>query len=752
MTTTDQIKSLGILTSGGDAPGMNAAVRAVVRSALARGLEVYAIYEGYRGMVAGGDNIRQMRWHSVSDILQQGGTVIGSARSAKFRTREGRRQAAYNLLLHEIDTLVVIGGDGSLTGANIFRQEWPSLLAELVEEGKISQEMADKHPQLVLTGFVGSIDNDMFGTDMTIGADTALHRITEAVDALASTAASHQRTFVIEVMGRHCGYLTLMSALATGTNWVLIPESPPDVENWEEVMCQTLEAGRKRGRRHNIVLVAEGAQDREGRPISSQYVKKVLEEQLGQETRLTILGHVQRGGSPSAFDRYLSTILGVAAVDEILAATPESEPQLIGIRDNDIIHSPLMACVAETKQIAKVIAAQEYETAIGMRGRGFTEGFRTLRTLLRAHPHPPKLGQKQLRLAILHSGGPAPGMNTAVRAAVRLAIDQGHTMLAIRNGFRGLIDGEIEELDWMSVHGWVGKGGAELGTNRFIPKGDAFKRVAERLSDFQIDGLLMIGGWAGYQSAYQLFTKRNEFPAFNIPIICLPASINNNLPGTELSIGADSALNAIMSNVDKIKQSAVAWSRCFVVEVMGRDCGYLALMSALATGAERAYLPEEGISLKDLQADVATLVERFEQNKRLGLMIYNEKADPIYNISFLHALFEKEGGDLFDVRQAILGHIQQGATPSPFDRIQATRLVARAVTFLIEEATKGTREAPGAAFIGRQAGQITLTPLEKLPQMIESDVQRPKKQWWLRLRAIAKMMGQPGPRSSNYRQ
>jgi len=188
----------------------------------------------------------------------------------------------------------------------------------------------------------------------------------------------------------------------------------------------------------------------------------------------------------------------------------------------------------------------------------------------------------------------------------------------------------------------------------------------------------------------------------------------------------------------------VAARRCFVVEVMGRNCGYLALMSGLATGAERVYLPEEGVSLSDLQADVVHLVEGFEHGKRLGLMIRNENADPLYTTDFLCSLFEKEGGDLFDVRQAILGHVQQGGDPSPFDRIQATRLAARCVEFLIEEAAK---DSPSGAFIGLHAGRVEFTSLEDLPRLVEKEFQRPKEQWWLRLRHIASTMAQPGPLS-----
>lgn len=735
-------KTIAVLTSGGDAPGMNAAVRAVVRTALDRGLNVYAIYEGYQGMVDGGKYIRKMDWRSVGNILNKGGTVIGSARCARFREREGRLQAARNLLEQGIDGLVVIGGDGSLTGASMFRQEWPLLLTELVERGEITQQVATEHPQMAIVGMVGSIDNDMFGTDMTIGADTALHRITEAIDAIASTAASHQRSFVVEVMGRNCGYLALMSALASGADWALIPESPPDVDDWESKMCEVLKAGREAGRRDSIVIVAEGARDKYGKPITSDYVKQVLEDKLREDTRVTNLGHVQRGGSPSAFDRYLTTLLGYHAVEQIMKMTPDQEPQLIGMRENRIVHSPLMECVKQTHAVADVIAAQNFEKAMDMRGGSFKENFRTLRTLVRALPHAVQAGQKRLRLAVMHASAPAPGMNTAARTAVRLGLDKGHIMLGVHDGFQGLIRGDIEEMQWSSVNGWSASGGAELGTNRRIPQGSDVYAIARTIEEQKIDGLLMIGGWSGYLGVHKLYSERDNFPAFKIPMICLPATINNNLPGSELSIGSDTALNSIIEVVDKIKQSAVASHRCFVVEVMGRYCGYLALMSGLATGAERVYSHEEGVTLADLQEDLTRLLDGFRSGKRLGLMIRNEKANDLYTTGFMCSLLEEEGGDLFDVRQAILGHLQQGGNPSPFDRIQAIRLARHCIEWLIEQSDK---PAPKAAFMGLMGGKVQFSNIREFPDLVEMPHQRPLEQWWLELRPIAKLMAKPGP-------
>jgi 6-phosphofructokinase 1 len=733
-------KSLAVLTSGGDAAGMNAAVRAVVRAGLAADLDVYTVYEGFQGLVDGGESIREATSASVGGILHQGGTVLGTARCERFRTAEGRRQAAKNLVLLGIDALVVIGGDGSLTGANLFREEWGDHLKDLVASGEIEQDRADAHRRLTLIGLVGSIDNDMFGTDMTIGADTALHRITEAIDAIHSTASSHKRAFVIEVMGRNCGYLALMSAIAAGANWVLIPENPPDEDNWEESMIDTLEAGRSIGRRLNIIIVAEGAQDRHGNPITAQHVKETLEDRLGEDTRVTSLGHVQRGGAPSAFDRYLSTVLGYAAVEQILTS-PAAVPQLIGLKEHQIISSPLMECVEETHAVAERIAERDYETAMEMRGGSFGDSFRMIKTMVRAQPHAPDPEQRRLRLGILHAGGPAPGMNPAVRVAVRVGIDKGHMMFGIRNGFRGLEAGDITEMEWMSVNGWASRGGAELGTSRHLPRNGHFADIAAQIEEHQLDGLLMIGGWAGYRTAHRMLARAEEYPALRIPVVCLPAAINNDLPGSELAIGADTALNNIVSDVDKIKQSAVASGRCFVVEVMGRDCGYLALMSGLATGAERVYLPEEGISLKDLEADVSDLKAGFRHGKRLGLVITSEHADSVYTSGFIKALFERESEGLFSVRQSILGHIQQGGDPSPFDRIQTTRLASKSLEYLIDQASS---DSPTSAFIGLQQGKIRFTPLTEFADMIEPEAHRPREQSWMALMPLAKVMARPG--------
>jgi 6-phosphofructokinase 1 len=729
--------SIAVLTSGGDAGGMNAAVRAVVRTALFHGIEAYVIHEGYQGLVDGGEAIRRVLSADVGGIVHRGGTVFGTARCSEFRTQQGRRKAVRNLLERRIDGLVVIGGDGSLTGANLLREEWADVVTGLVEAGEVTVGVAASHPYLRLVGVVGSIDNDMPGTDMTIGADTALHRITEALDSIRSTASSHHRTFVVEVMGRRCGYLALTAGLATAANWLIIPELPPDSADWAQKMCAAMQAGREIGRPQSLVLVAEGAQSSDGKPITVQHVKEALEERLGEDARVTILGHVQRGGAPSAFDRCLATRLGHAAVERLLSDPPDAAPQLIGIRGNQVASSPLVDCVARTNEVAERIAQQDYDGAMLLRGGSFHESHVILSTMQQAAPRPTAPGHRRFRLAVLHGGGPAPGMNTAVRAAVRLGLERGYSVLAVTNGFLGLRNGDIHEMDWMSVSGWVSEGGADIGTNRYVPEGPAIEQIAKQVEAYGIDGLLMAGGWAGYQAAHLLHTYRRTYASLDIPIVCMPMTINNDLPGTELTIGSDTALNSIVSDVDKIRQSAVASRRVFVVEVMGHDCGYLALMSGVATGAERIYLPEEEISLNDLGDDVHSLSEGFRSGKRLGLVIRSENADPVYTTGFITSVFEKEGGDLFDARPAILGHVQEGGDPSPFDRVQATGLTAHCIEYLAEQLESGGR---ASAMIGFQSGRLQFTDLASYPELIEEKAQRPREQRWMAQLPLAEIM------------
>ena len=310
------IKCVGILTSGGDAPGMNAAIRAVTRSAIYNGMEVKGIYHGYRGLISG--EIKPFKTENVSNIIQQGGTILKTARCKEFQTPEGR-QLAYDVLRQEgIDALVVIGGDGSLTGARIFAQEYD-------------------YP---IIGLPGTIDKDLYGTDLTIGYDTALNTIMEAVDKIRDTASSHERLFFIEVMGRDAGFLALNGAIATGCEAAIIPEISNEIDQLKELV----ENGFRKSKNSSIVLVAES-------PVTGgamQLAERVKNEYPQYDVRVTILGHIQRGGSPSAQDRILASRLGAAAIDALLEG---QRNVMVGIRNDEIVYVPFSKAVKYDKPI-----------------------------------------------------------------------------------------------------------------------------------------------------------------------------------------------------------------------------------------------------------------------------------------------------------------------------------------------------------------------------------------------------------------
>lgn len=292
------MKKIGVLTSGGDAPGMNAAVRAVVRKAIFHGMEVAGIYHGYQGLING--NIENLDVGDVGDIIQRGGTMLHSARCLEFKTEGGQRKAISQLKEHGIEGLVVIGGDGSYRGAlALSKLGFPSV------------------------GVPGTIDNDIPGTDYTIGFDTALNTIIESIDKIRDTATSHERSFIIEVMGRDAGDLALWAGLAGGAETILIPEVPSDIDG----LVRRLEQGYERGKKHSIIIVAEGV-------MSAGELATLLKEKADIETRVSVLGHIQRGGSPTGRDRVLASQLGAKAVEVLME---DRGGVAIGIRNHQVV-------------------------------------------------------------------------------------------------------------------------------------------------------------------------------------------------------------------------------------------------------------------------------------------------------------------------------------------------------------------------------------------------------------------------------
>lgn len=314
-----KIKKIAVFTSGGDSPGMNAAIRSVVRTCAYLKVECVGIYRGYEGMVEG--DFKPMDARSVNNIINKGGTILKSARSDSFRTEEGRKQAYDNLIANNIDAFVVIGGDGSFTGAMIFNKEY----------------------NFPVMGIPGTIDNDIFGTTYTLGFDTALNTVVDVIDKIRDTASSHNRLFFVEVMGRDVGHIALNAGVGAGAEEILIPEENLGLDR----LLESLKRSKKSGKSSSIVIVAEG--DKTGKNVFE--LKEYVEEHLPiYDVRVSVLGHMQRGGSPSCFDRVLASRMGVRAVEALL----EGQSNLmVGIQDNKIILTPIEQAIKGHTKIDK---------------------------------------------------------------------------------------------------------------------------------------------------------------------------------------------------------------------------------------------------------------------------------------------------------------------------------------------------------------------------------------------------------------
>ena len=323
------IKCIGILTSGGDAPGMNAAIRAVTRSAIYNGLTVKGIYRGYKGLITG--EIQEFKTQNVSNIIQQGGTILKTARCQEFKTPEGRKIAYETMQREGIDALVVIGGDGSLTGARLLAQEF----------------------DVPCIGLPGTIDNDLYGTDTTIGYDTALNTILDAVDKIRDTATSHERLFFVEVMGRDAGFLALNGAIAAGAEAAIIPEFNTEVDQLEEF----IKNGFRKSKSSSIVLVAES----EITGGAMHYADRVKNEYPQYDVRVTILGHLQRGGKPTAHDRIIASRMGVASIQALMEG---QRNVMIGIENDQIVYVPFTKAIKNDKPIDRELVNVLHELSI----------------------------------------------------------------------------------------------------------------------------------------------------------------------------------------------------------------------------------------------------------------------------------------------------------------------------------------------------------------------------------------------------
>jgi 6-phosphofructokinase 1 len=555
-----------------------------------------------------------------------------------------------------------------------------------------------------------------------------------------------------------------MAGVATGADFIFIPEKPR-ADNWREEMCTIVAKHRKMGKRKTIVIVAEGAHDQQGNKISPEMIKDLLADKSGLalDTRITTLGHVQRGGVACAYDRYLSTLQGVEAVNAVLDATPETPTPFIAINENKITRKPLLKAVQDTKEVTKAIEAHDFDKAMSLRDTEFSDFYSSYMTTtaidLNDSMHLPE--QKHMRIAIIHVGAPAGGVNAATRAAVAYCLTRGHTPVAIHNGFAGFARhhddkpvGSVREFDWLEVDGWASKGGSEIGMNRELPSESGMDKIAGLFKLYKIDALFIIGGFEGFHALAQLRQAQSQYSSLCIPMTMLPATISNNVPGTEYSIGSDTCLNELVRYCDTIKQSASASRRrVFVIETQGGRSGYVATLAGLSVGAVAVYTPEEGVSINMLAADINHLREVFKKDSgqsRAGrLILINEKASRVYNAKLIADMIREEARDRFESRDSIPGHVQQGGTPSPMDRTRAVRLAIKCIEHLetYEDRTDSVilGDPKSSTVIGIKGASVVFTPMKVVEEQ-ETDWKnrRPNEEFWIGLKSVVDVLsGRP---------
>ncbi|KAM0681370.1 hypothetical protein GINT2_000572 [Glugoides intestinalis] len=768
---------IGILTSGGDSPGMNSVLRSIVRYSLKNDVKAFGIYRGYDGLVRG--DIRELTWDTETQESEQGGTYLLSARSEKFRTREGRKEAAYNLFIRKINALVIIGGNGTMEGAIHLRNEFKSLCIELIAEGKVGKnckpaintqmksdealkmdklkDMLLDHGDLSDTDFIdltseelydlkivgipGTIDNDIIGTDITLGCDTAMSRITEAVDVLNTTMKSHRRVFVVECMGQRCGWLSLMTGFALEADYILIPEVPS--VNWEDEIIMSVETGYYNNKQSIIVIVAEGAVDINGNSIKAKDVEKVI-SRTGIDVRSIVLGHLQRGGVTSAQDRFLGTIFGMKAVEYILSESTEAV--MMGRIDEDFVSLDLMDVVENTKKAEQCFKEKRFDELFKMRPASFQQVYEiyelqrqnlikrfyshdlTLNDHLIGELH--MIAERKLdstlcmrkntfekmmkpRIGLLVNGTSSAGINSALNSLVQAGLTSDFEVFYIFNGYNGLMEKNARKADIFEFSMFHGKGGVAIGaSNCKIDEKD----VTKKLKELNIDFLIVIGNANNLKVAHGCNG-----------VFLIPSAIANNVPGTEKSLGSDTALNSILSPSEACRLTSIATNKTVnIIEIGGGNCGYLTMIGGIVCGAFDMIAPETS-KVEDIALIRKRIQRALPKQKKSSFMIFrNETTFEGLSTEGLCKLLCKDIG--VDYNYSILGNLVRGSVSSILDRINA-RLSAF-------EAIEACKRKASSGVIGVSSFKATFTDIEKVLEDYDEEKECPRNPTWMKYSKI----------------
>jgi 6-phosphofructokinase 1 len=719
-----------IFTSGGDAPGMNPALRAAVRCWLAQGSEydVMAARNGFTGLVK--NDLVNLNHEDVAGLLPRGGTVIGAGRCENLKIPKSierkRVKDTLKRLEKKLAGVIVIGGEGSFQGM---------------------QSVLQDECQVRAVGIPATIDNDIWDTDFSLGVDTALNTAVEIIDKIRDTAAAFRRAFVVEIMGRDCGYLSLATAIATESEAFFLPEDEPGFGSLGR-MQKNLNDLYNHNALDSVVIVSEGSK------LKLSTIQNIFRTYTKWDVRSVIPGYAQRGGSPSALDRILGSRFAWKAAAELKDKGQNSQAKIVTLKGTK---------VELTDRVDEVIKKSGKDARMkDLRFRKLIKLQRALSTYHDPLPYNDNVGNS---LLIIH-GPDAPGINAAIRAYTRVAMIgpkhssfTGFRTFAVRRGFEGLADKKFNmrdfvELDWQKTTGFSYSGGVpvHLAQRRNIEpihtssknwlggspiskgvvndiEGNIEKfqeQMKGRGNSCKITNLAIIGGRDAIQCIEDI-----KKAGFSLPIIFIPASIDNDIPLTDFSIGFDTAQNNAVKEIDKIKETAVAEGRVFIIETMGGLSGCLPLSIGLATGAEHIFIPEffkHPPTLRDMEEIGETIGGRFKQEnsfprKTHAILIFHESIiKQLGGIDAVTNFFTQKGArstPFFEVRPTVLGYAQRGGSPSAFDRILATCLGVEAAYSLRDIVGKGG----GGFAVVMKENDITRIEIEKFLTRAKTEVQ-----------------------------
>lgn len=759
---------LGILTSGGDSPGMNSAMRSIIRYSLKNSIKVYGIYRGYDGLIKG--DIRLLGWNSETDFSGQSGTYLLSARSDQFKTREGRKKAALNLLVRNISALVIKGGEGTMKGALMFKNEFKELCKEILEEEKMSSLISQKAVRdnsnvstpcsdegknsldtekisdiifeysnleisndfdniptepydLQIIGIPGTIDNDIMGTDYTLGSDTALNRVAEIVEKLNSTMRSHKRVFVLECMGRNCGWITLMAGYAIEADYIIIPEVPP--KDWKKDMIDTVKTVYYNHKRNVFVFISEGAVDSDGNRILTKEVEEEIRKS-GLEVRSLVIGHVQRGGMTTSKDRFLGTMFGIKAVEYIIDGYKEAV-MVANVNDEfTFVNLEEIVKKAEDEKIA--FNNKEYSKVLQMRSKFFQNVYeiyeRHRKDLVRLffnehlysreymagymHANEEKKLEivmkipecitkmakttKKQRIGFLTEGPCSCGMNTILNSLVQYGLCRNFDVFYFFNGYEGLINGEIRQADIFEFSLGHNQGGTIIGTS--VSNGLDIDLINKKIEEYQLDYLIIAGG-----------TINIKIAVSSSKIIIIPCTVANNFPGTDMSIGSETALNAISVVAESCRLTAASINKTvFIIEIGGGKCGFLTVMGGISCAVFDTLRPLS-TNIEDLILIKKKIKLTLEMRKRASLIIFrNESSFEYISTKSLCEIICNE--DKIRYNWSVLGHLECGIFPSIIDRINSRLSAYKAIESCVEGVKSG--------IIGIDGDQVSFKRIEMI--------------------------------------